>query len=56
MTIADRIRQMDDMQLADYLCFISDSQCENCKFGKCGTECAAMKYLKKESVDGERLP
>ena len=57
MTKADEIRQMDDQKLCDLLCWLTESHCETCWFGKLfgvhgykGDECGAMDYLHQEDT------
>jgi len=51
MTVAEKIRNSDDSQLADLLCYLTDSKCETCRFGENSDQCAAIKYLHKEAED-----
>jgi len=59
MIRAECIRQKDIAQMADYLCYLTDSHCRECFFRKgeevrLDEECAAIKYLKEE-VPGDDL-
>ena len=54
MTRAEKIRNSDDAQLADLLCYLTDSKCESCRFGDNSEQCAAMKYLHQE-VENEQI-
>ena len=47
MTNADRIRQMTDEELQQFLCQIST--CETCPFAECG--CKVDEWLKQEVSD-----
>ena len=53
MTRAEQIREMDDKELADFLCEMSESKCDSCKYADgmkvmLEDQCAAMRYLKEE--------
>ena len=56
MTNAEKIMSYDIKQMADYLCYLTGSTCENCRFGECEAreECAAIKYLQSEAKEDER--
>jgi len=55
MTRADRIRQMDDQQLADLLCSFREETCQNCWFTRDDREfprkCGALVFLQEEVED-----
>jgi len=55
MTRADKIRQMDDQQLADMLCSLREETCMECYFTKqdqaLPRKCGALIFLQEE-VDG----
>ena len=53
MTNAENIREMDDKELADFLCENADTDCKHCKFAngqkvRSEDECAAMVWLHEE--------
>ena len=54
MTRAEKIRQMDDNQLADFLCSLTEGSCKECYFAnkenrELPEPCGAMDYLKGEA-------
>ena len=55
MTRADRIRQMDDQQLADLLGSFREETCQNCYFTKDNQDfprkCGALVFLQEEVED-----
>ena len=56
MTRADQIRQMDDVQLSEYLCSIVGTTCARCVFAggrdqEFPEPCGAMNYLHEEVQD-----
>ena len=50
MTIADKIREMDDTELANFICDTAET-CNMCKY-RSENGCTVMDYLHKE-VDDE---
>ena len=54
MSRAEKIRQMDDSQLADYICDLMPDKCEQCRFGERIGEtygCRLFGYLREEVGD-----
>lgn len=52
MTRAEAIRKMDDVELSGFLCALTDSECEDCYFGRNDeNECAADRYLSESVKD-----
>ena len=52
MTRADRIRSMDDVELADYLCESQEYDCGKCPYWDNGIKkCQVMPYLQEEDPE-----
>lgn len=49
MTRADQIRQMDDNELADWICSIQPD-CDKCKFLQNG-HCMVIEYVQQEVTE-----